>query len=167
MQASPASSCLSCLMSAECLLYEKVEKMLRAFPPPSDYFRRDKTKRPAHLTGAGHKRNHITLLGRFRWIQNNVREMILPKDRAAACAAALFACWGRFFSCEVIIQAGCSEVQNPAQTSSSSKNAGPFCELKKAKAFLISQKGPAMFFSRRWMLCSGNERVGQPAYSIS
>ena len=91
------------------------------------------------LTGAGHKRNHITLLGRFRWIQNNVREMILPKDRAAAHATALFTRQERFFSCEVIIQAGCNEVQNPAQTSSSSKNAGLFCELKKAKAFLISQ----------------------------
>ena len=53
------------------------------------------------LTGAGHKRNHITLLGRFRWIQNNVREMILPKDRAAAVAAALFARSGRFFSHEI------------------------------------------------------------------
>jgi hypothetical protein len=46
---------------------------------------------------------------------------------------------GTVFLREVIIQAGCSEAQNPAQTSSSSKNAGLFCELKKANAFLISQ----------------------------
>jgi len=51
----------------------------------------------------------------------------------------------------------------PAQTPSSSKNAGPSIELKNAYAFLISPVGPTMFFSRRWMFCADNELLKQSA----
>jgi hypothetical protein len=32
------------------------------------------------------------------------------------------------------------------------------CELAKCCAFFDLSVGPAMFFSRRWMLCAGNEQ---------
>ena len=47
--------------------------------------------------------------------------------------------------------------RNPTQTSSSSKNAYPSLRTKECFRILDFSVGPAMFFSRRWMLCSGSE----------
>jgi hypothetical protein len=41
-----------------------------------------------------------------------------------------------------------AEFRNPAQTSSSSKNAGPFCELKKLKLFDLTGKDLLLFLTK-------------------
>ena len=57
------------------------------------------------------------------------------------------------------VHAGCSQVQGPAQTSSSSKNAGPFCELKKLKLFDLTGKYLQCFSHEDECFAAGNRSI--------
>jgi hypothetical protein len=55
-----------------------------------------------------------------------------------------------------------AELQYPAQTSSSSKNAGPICELKKLKLFDLTVKDLQCFSHEDGCFAAGNEIWKQP-----
>ena len=57
-------------------------------------------------------------------------------------------------------------IRDPAQTSSSSKNADPFCELKKQKLFDLTGKDPQCFSHEDGCFAAGNELQGKPVCTI-
>ena len=57
-------------------------------------------------------------------------------------------------------------IRDPAQTSSSSKNAGPFCELKKLKLFDLTGKDPQCFSHEDGCFAAGNGFQWKPVCTI-